>query len=137
MAQLTAERRTARRENRDVTDPMAANASIFKGGLVALDAAGNAVRASAALNLVARGLARETKVGGAVAGAAVVTSEVGVFRLGNSSAADAITRADIGKDCFIVDDQTVAKTNGGNTRPVAGKVVDVEAAGVWVSIGIR
>ena len=39
---------------------------------------------------------------------------------------------DIGKDCFIVDDQTVAKTNGANTRSRAGKVFDVDADGVWV-----
>ena len=29
-------------------------------------------------------------------------------------------------------DQTVAKTNGGNTRSRAGKVFDVDADGVWV-----
>lgn len=137
MAQLAAERRTPRRENRDFTDPMAANATIWKGGLVVLDAAGNAARASTALNLVVRGVARESKVNGATAGATAVTSEAGLFRLGNSAAGDAIARIDIGKDCFIVDDQTVAKTNGGNTRSVAGKVVDVEGAGVWVAVGIR
>jgi hypothetical protein len=47
-----------------------------------------------------------------------------------------ITRAEIGDDCYIVDDSTVAKTNpGGNTRSVAGKIVDVDAKGVWVRIG--
>ena len=40
--------------------------------------------------------------------------------------------ADIGADCYIVDDQTVAKTSGTNTRSVAGKVFDVDADGVWV-----
>ena len=38
----------------------------------------------------------------------------------------------MGSDCYIVDDQTVAKTNGGATRCVAGKVWDVDAEGVWV-----
>ena len=50
----------------------------------------------------------------------------------NSAAADAITLADIGADCYIVDDQTVAKTSATNTRSVAGKVFDVDAEGVWV-----
>ena len=50
-------------------------------------------------------------------------------------AADAIVRADVGADCYIVDDQTVAKTNGSNTRSVAGKIIAVDADGVWVKIG--
>ena len=50
----------------------------------------------------------------------------------NSAAADQITAADIGNDCYGVDDQTVAKTNGANTRSVAGKIYDVDAQGVWV-----
>ena len=45
-------------------------------------------------------------------------------------------RADIGGDCFIADDQTVAKTNGGNTRPLAGKVVGLDGGNVWVRVGI-
>lgn len=46
---------------------------------------------------------------------------------------DAIALADIGSDCYIVDDQTVAKTSGSATRSVAGKIFDVDAAGVWVN----
>ena len=61
-----------------------------------------------------------------------MTVEKGVHCLANSSSADAITLADIGSDCFIVDDQTVAKTSATNTRSVAGKVFDVDADGVWV-----
>ena len=51
----------------------------------------------------------------------------------NSSAGDLITIADIGKACFIVDDQTVAKTDGTGTRSRAGIVDGIEASGgVWV-----
>ena len=56
----------------------------------------------------------------------------GVFRVGNSSAGDAITKADIGAACYIVDDQTVAKTSGTNTRSPAGIVDGVDSLGVWV-----
>ena len=63
-------------------------------------------------------------------------SEAGVFRFENSSAGDAITRAEIGDDCYIVDDQTVAKTDGTDTRSLADKVDDVDANGVWVKVGI-
>ena len=44
-------------------------------------------------------------------------------------------QADVGADCYIVDDQTVAKTNGTNTRSVAGKIIAVDADGVWVKLG--
>jgi hypothetical protein len=40
--------------------------------------------------------------------------------------------ADVGKQCYLVDDQTVAKTDGTNTRSPAGFVRDVDADGVWV-----
>ena len=53
---------------------------------------------------------------------------------GNSAAGDAITRAEIGDVCYIVDDETVAKTNGTSTRSAAGTIRDVDAQGVWVEI---
>jgi hypothetical protein len=56
----------------------------------------------------------------------------GVFRFANSTGGDEITRADIGGNCYIVDDQTVAKTDGTGARSVAGKVFDVDSGGVWV-----
>ena len=49
-----------------------------------------------------------------------------------SSGGDLIALADVGSVCYVVDDQTVAKTHNGNTRSVAGTVRDVDAAGVWV-----
>lgn len=51
----------------------------------------------------------------------------GVFCYQNS-AEDALDRKDIGKDCFVVDSTTVAKT--GTVK--AGSVFDVDDAGVWV-----
>ena len=56
----------------------------------------------------------------------------GVFPFKNSAAADEITNAEIGSDCYIVDDETVAKTDGTGTRSVAGKVFLVDDYGVWV-----
>jgi hypothetical protein len=61
-----------------------------------------------------------------------VEIEKGIFRFANSSSTDEITRADIGSNCYIVDDQTVAKTSGSSTRSVAGKIFDVDSLGVWV-----
>jgi hypothetical protein len=46
------------------------------------------------------------------AGALSLEYQRGLFLFANSTAADLITIADVGKACFIVDDQTVAKTDG-------------------------
>ncbi|MCY1460857.1 hypothetical protein D9M71_784510 [compost metagenome] len=57
-----------------------------------------------------------------------------MFAFANSAAGDEITRADIGATAYIVDDQTVAKTDGTSTRSVAGTIRDVDSDGVWVEI---
>ena len=43
-----------------------------------------------------------------------------------------ITAADIDASAYIVDDETVAKTDGGGTRSIAGTIKQVDAAGVWI-----
>lgn len=63
-----------------------------------------------------------------------VESESGIFRFGNSAAGDAIAADDIGKACYMVDDQTVALTDGTGTRSKAGTIYDVDSLGVWVAI---
>lgn len=133
MAALAKDRNTPQRAGDDFNAPVAAAVKIFTGSLVALDAAGDATPGAVSLTLTALGRAQETvdNTGGA-AGDVSVEVRKGVFRFANSAAADLIIRADIGNDCFIVDDQTVAKTNGTSTRSAAGKVVDVDGAGVWV-----
>lgn len=133
---LTAGRDTPARRLIRHGDPVAAGVTIFQGALVVLDAAGNARPGYVATGLVPRGRASVTvNNAGGLAGAVTVESEPGVYRYGNSAAGDAITRAEIGDVCFIVDDETVGKTNGTDTRSAAGVVVDVDALGVWVRIG--
>jgi hypothetical protein len=133
---LTAGRDTPARAGTQHGDPIAANVVVYQGGLVVLDAAGNARPGYVATGLIARGRAVATVDNtGGPAGAKTVESQPGVFRYNNSAAGDAITRAEIGDTCFIVDDETVAKTSATNTRSVAGVVVDVDALGVWVRIG--
>lgn len=136
MAALTADRPTPSRKGDEFVYPMAANVTIFGGALVMLNAARNATPGATATGQLAVGRAIERATNGATAGAASVRVEPGIFRFENSAAGDAIVQADIGADCFIVDDNTVAKTNGSSTRSVAGKVMAVEAAGVWVRVGI-
>lgn len=134
MAALTQDRATARLTQGDVfSRDVAADAVIFAGAIVCLSATGWAVPGSTATTLVADGVAQEPvdNTGGANGDLKVRTFK-GTFRFANSAAADAITRAEIGDDCYIVDDQTVAKTSGTNTRSIAGKIMDVDAQGVWV-----
>lgn len=136
MVALTADRATPDRKGEILELPAAAAKKFFAGALGALDADGRATPGAAATTL--KGLGRiETYVDNSAgaAGAATVRIRMGCFRWANSASGDLITAADIGADCFIVDDQTVAKTNGSSTRSVAGKVVDVDALGVWVRSG--
>ncbi|OBY58234.1 hypothetical protein [Pseudomonas sp. AU12215] len=132
---LTKDRNTPRRDGKQFNDPVAANVKIFAGSLVCLDASGNAVPGSTSTTLKVRGLAQEQvdNTGGA-AGDLRIETRRGTFQFANSAAADQIARADIGAQCYIVDDQTVAKTSATNTRSVAGTIRDVDSAGVWVEI---
>jgi hypothetical protein len=127
MTALTADRDTPRRDGVQYSDPVAAATVIY--------ASGDAVPASTATGLIVRGIAQEHVDNGAgAAGDLRVETRRGVFRLANSAAADLITRAEIGDTAYIVDDQTVAKTDGTGTRSAAGVIRDVDAAGVWVQI---
>jgi len=134
---MTAQTKDTPRKERDgkvFVDPVEEAVTIFAGALVCLNAAGNAVPGSTALNLTARGVAKRRADNAAGAdGAVSVESEKGVFHFMNDGG-DPIDRADIGGTAYIVDDQTVAATDGTGTRSAAGTIEDVDATGVWVRI---
>lgn len=135
MTALTAARNTLERAGDVVGYPVKANVKALLGGIAVLNA-GYAAPGTTATGLIAVGRFEETadNTGGAN-GAISVQVKRGTFKFGNSSAGDLIAQADVGADCYIVDDQTVAKTNGSSTRSVAGKIIAVDADGVWVKIG--
>lgn len=130
---LSSDRNTPRRDGELVTLPVAASKLIYAGAIVARDSSGNATPGATATTLLGMGRA-EVRADNSTGSAGDITVDVrrGVFRFANSAAADAITRAEIGTSCYIVDDQTVAKTSGSSTRSVAGTVFDVDSDGVWV-----
>ncbi|NML88353.1 hypothetical protein HHL26_04640 [Sphingobium sp. TB-6] len=132
MAALTADRNTPLRTAGVESHPVKGATTIFAGALVCLDASGRAVPGSTATGLIVRGRAEENVANAGADGAENVKVRQGIFRWANSASTDAITRAEIGDPAYIVDDQTVAKTNGTNTRSVAGTIRDVDAQGVWV-----
>lgn len=112
----------------------ASSTQFYKGGIVVIDQAdGLLKKASTATGLIAIGRCSEDVLTGA-SNARRINCKSGIFKYGNSASADLIAADDIGKDCFLVDDQTVALTNGTNTRSRAGKVYDVDPdGGVWVA----
>ena len=135
MAALSKDRNTLRRDGVQFNDPVAASTRIHAGALVCINSSGYAVPGSTAATLKARGVAEAPADNGSgSAGDVSVNSRRGVFCFGNSSSTDEITRADIGANAYIVDDQTVAKTHATNTRSIAGVIRDVDSDGVWVEI---
>jgi hypothetical protein len=136
MAAATKDRDTQQRAGQGRAFPVAASTVLFAGVIACVNASGQLVNGATATTLKCVGVTRARIDNGAgAAGAVQGEAWGGVYGpFDNSASTDQIARADIGADCWIVDNQTVAKTNGTNTRSVAGKVWDVDADGrVWVN----
>jgi hypothetical protein len=129
---LTNERNTRLRIGDIRREPVAATVKIWSGSLVMRNAAGFLTRGAVASGCVGVGRAEATVDNTGAAGAVTVEYRLGTFLFANSTAADLITIADIGRVCFIADDDRVARTDGTATRSRAGIVDAVEATGVWV-----
>lgn len=130
---LTAERDTHMKDGDLIVVPVAATKKIFAGALVASSATGYATPGAVATTLTYLGRAEETvdNTAGADGAKTVLVRRGKAFKFKNSGA-DAVTQASLGKVCYIVDDETVAATNGTGTRSAAGIVVGLDADGVWV-----
>lgn len=134
MSATTIDRATRVRSGDQLEPPVAAATKIPAGVIVARNSSGYAVNGAATAANKTLGVSTEmTDNGGGLAGdlKAKVRRNV-VANFANSASADEITIADVGNDAYVVDNQTVAKTSDTNARPVAGKIVDVDAAGVWI-----
>jgi hypothetical protein len=127
MTALTAGRRIFTRAGTNISVTVDPAGHGYAGGLAALTAAGLCVSASAVNTLNVIGV---FTLDAAANDVVDVSREITPFA--NSTAGDLITKADIGDDCYVVDDQTVAKTSNSGARPRAGKVFDVDAYGVWI-----
>jgi len=129
---LTNDRDTPERDGALVGRPVAASTKLYAGGMGAVDASGNAVAAAdtAGLTTVGRIESQVDNSAGS-AGDETVTMLRGVFRYANS-ATNPLSAADIGSNALVEDDETVAKTTTNSI--VAGKMIDIDADGVWVEI---
>jgi len=116
------------------TYPQKGSTTIYQGSIVMVNATGYALPGATATGSVGAGVAKSNGgldrwANAGSDGASNVDVEEGIFKFGNSSAGDAITKAEVGKLCYIVDDQTVAKTDGTGTRSKAGLVEYVDTDG--------
>lgn len=130
MAALTAARNTPARDARTLAFRRANSVTLYPGGIACLNASGLVTPGAAATTLLALG--RTVREFTHTDGNTWVEVERGCFKFGNSASTDEITNAEYGKQVWIVDDQTVAKTNGSSARSVAGICRGVDADGVWV-----
>lgn len=135
MTALSAARNTPERAGNIIGYPIKGGVKAYLGGIAVLNG-GYAAPGTAATGLIAVGRFEETVDNAAGNnGDASVRVARGTFKWANSASGDLIAQADVGADCYIVDDQTVAKTSATNTRSVAGKVIAVDSDGVWVKVG--
>ena len=109
--------------------------NVFAGTIVVLDANGFGTKASVATGLIVMGIAQKQVDNSTGAdGDKNLIYKPSTVRLSNL-ASDPIVQSDLGKVCYIADDQTVAKTSGTGTRSVAGRVLAVDSVGVFVAVG--
>lgn len=112
-----------------------AAAVCFRGAIAVLDA-GYLAPGRTATGLICAGVFEDDVTNTGASGSKLARIRTGAFEFENSSAGDLIGVTEIGKDVFIVDDQTVAKTDGAGTRSRAGKVIKIENGKVQVLVGI-
>ena len=130
---LSADRNTPEKLGKDLVLGMATAKKAYAGGIACVNATGYATPGATAVGLKGVGRFEETVDNSAGLDAALsVRIKRGIFHWANSGGGDAIAITDIGETAYIVDDQTVAKTNGPGTRSPAGRIVDVDAQGVWL-----
>lgn len=120
--------------------PVATATTIYAGALVGVNAGGFAIPAAPAAIRVL-GVAQATVVNAGANGALEVPVRRGTF-LFNNKGGDLVVQADVGvvqaaaipkgAPCYVEDDNTVRHTAAGTI--VAGRVVRIETAGVWVEV---
>lgn len=134
MTALKADRDTVNRSGLIFSYPAKRGIRFFVGAIAAIDSeSGLLTNGGETKSLRGAGIVQEhVDNTGGDDGVEHVTIRRGQWRVANSAGADQLTLKDVGSAAYIVDDQTVAKTDGEGKRSIAGTVVDVEPAGVWV-----
>lgn len=131
MPALTRDRNTPLKNAEVIAVLAAAGAVIHAGAIVVANASGFAAPGSTALDLTYIGRAEEAvdNTGGADGAANVLVRRSNAFKWGNDGS---IAQAHLMKTAYIVDDQTLAATDGAGTRSAAGTIVGIDADGIWI-----
>ena len=115
-----------------VVKPLAASVTVY-GGSVATTRAGYVTPASspASTDIVWGIIYRQTPLvppqsASSVAGTYNVVIDTGSFFLAAGTGTDALSTADCGATVYLINETTVGKTNGSNTRPVAGVLLNID-----------
>lgn len=130
---LAADRNTEMKDGELLSLPAAA-AKIYAGALVAVNSSGYATKGQADTGMTYLGRAEEQvdNSAGNAGDKNILVRRGKAFKWKNSGTS-AITQADLGKVCYIEDDQTVSKTDQAGTLSAAGTIVGVDSDGVWVA----
>lgn len=139
MAPLTESRITRRKDGRVIPMKVKAGVRIYGGSIVVSDGGYAAPgRIGAAANdLIAMGVAESgiDNTGGANGAVSVHVRAGDSFEFDNAPGGGAVGADDVGKECYIEDDQTVSLPAAQGNRSKAGKINEVTDRGVWVTIG--
>ncbi len=132
MAALTKDRNTTYREGIELDVPVKGNTRIFAGSLVAVDATGYAVPAGNTAGHRFMGVALEQvdNRSGADGAATVRLRTCGVFEF----EAVSISRANLGAEMYVVDDQTFDDADPGQGVKCGRLVKFVSATKGWIKI---
>ena len=138
MAALTTDRNTQRKgEGFIVAEDaqLGANKTIFDGAMIASNG-GNLEPASDSAGVVTVGVARQKMVNATGAPAKVspkASAHAGCQFKFDTTGGNAITAADLGKSCYVLDDHTVVRQAGTVNNIVAGTVESIDPdGGIWV-----
>lgn len=133
MTATTTDRNTQYKDPYLVSVDLAAGVSVLAGTMAVINADGFAQMAATADDLTYVGRFEES-VDNSLGDDGDKSAQVRrkkLFQWAND-AADPVTQVSLGQACYIVDNQTVAATDGTGTRSVAGTVLGIDSEGVWV-----
>lgn len=131
MTALTRDRNTPLKAADVIAVLAASGAVIHAGALVVANSSGFAAPGSTATGLTYIGRAEEAvdNADGSNGAVSVLVRRRVAFKWGNDGS---INQAHLMKTAYIVDDQTLAATDGSGTRSAAGRIVGIDTDGVWI-----
>ena len=112
--------------------------TFYNGALVAVDSSGYLVPAAATAGLRVVGICdlgnKVSQLSASPDGTDTIIVKSGIFGFAIGASTDALTIADLLKDVYALDDQTVGRLPGSG-RPIAGQLIKIDNALAYVGIG--